>query len=296
MDRLRLELIKGASVLDVSDEVFYVWEGFTGFGMPPLHRQSERGPQQHGDTDRGYSLDPRLVNLVIVALGDDWNDVYAHIDQLNNYFHPASPTTLRYLRPDGRTFHLDVFADGRPPFYDSTDIIGHYAVRVGMTLKANDPAWYDPTARSLTFSLGGGGDVTTVPTAVPTGVGASTIDQSIPVRYKGSWIAYPVIKIVGPITNPVIKNESTGGHLLDFTGTTIGVGEWFEIELRYGNKVIRNQAGVYQNGKLVDPNDLALFGFYPDPEAPDGINSIRVTGTGINENSHVDFSWLDRYL
>lgn len=293
-NRSRLEIIKSGSALDVSDEINYVWESHDGFGMAPLQRHSESGPQQHGDSDRGYNLEPRFVNLVIAAMGNNWDDVYQNIDRLLRYLHPGSPSTLRFTRPEGAARQLEVFAV-KGPLYGASDIIGFFGVKVGMTLKAPDPAWYDPAGKDLTFNLGGGGDTTTVPTNVPTGVGASTIDQSIAVNYPGTWIAFPVIRVIGPITNPIITNQSTG-HKLDFTGTTIASNDWFDIELRFGNKVIRDSTGVYQNGSLSDPNDLALFGIYPDPEAPNGINSIRVQGSGINQNSRIELSWLDKYL
>ena len=45
------------------------FEGEDDLGMPDLHRMEERGPMQHGTTDRGYRLDPRYPTYVFGITG-----------------------------------------------------------------------------------------------------------------------------------------------------------------------------------------------------------------------------------
>ena len=50
---------------DLGFEVYLT--GTLNWGMAPLHRITQRGPFQNGDTDVDFRLDPRIINLPFVA-------------------------------------------------------------------------------------------------------------------------------------------------------------------------------------------------------------------------------------
>ena len=64
-----LEILRGGNALVITDMDRYVLEDYDGFGMPPSHRLTERGPLQHGETDLGYLLDPRLIQIAVKLAG-----------------------------------------------------------------------------------------------------------------------------------------------------------------------------------------------------------------------------------
>jgi hypothetical protein len=170
------------------------------------------------------------------------------------------------------------------------------AQSVGVTLRAADPSFYDPAGVDVNFGIGGGGTGTPVPTAIPMPIGASTIDQTIGVVYAGSWYSFPTIRITGPITDAVIENETTG-EKLDFTGTTIANGDYYDIDTRYGRKSIVNAAGVNKIGDLTDDSDLGTFHLEPDGAiAPGGANAFRVTGDTVSTVTAVEMTYYNRYI
>jgi hypothetical protein len=166
--------------------------------------------------------------------------------------------------------------------------------KVGVILKANDPAFYEPEWGSLTVHLGGGGGLFTIPSGIPTGIGSSSGSQAVAIDYPGNWISYPLIRITGPITNPVITNAATG-EKLDFTGVTIAAGRYYDIDTRYGHKTVLLDDGTNKIHELTDDSDLSTFHIAPDPETPGGINSIQVSGASVSTDTKIEMSWPVRY-
>lgn len=267
--------------------------GEDDFGAPNSRRNTERGAQQDGDSDLGGRLEPRTLNVVVGIEAYDAGDLWDHREQLLKLFSPYRNVTL-FVRRKGVERRLDCVCAGglRMPKNDRT---GHFQ-KSAIALRAADPTWYDAEQSVVNFNLGGGTGQFTVPTPVATAVGASTIDMSVAVSYAGSWLSQPNIRIAGPITNPVITNQTTG-EKLDFTGTTIGVGQYYDIDTRYGYKTVIDQAGVNQISKLTSDSDLATFHLEPDSDtAPFGINSIQVTGSSINTTTEVYVTYFTRYI
>lgn len=272
--------------------------GDDGLGMAPLHDLSERGPLQDGDTERGERLDARIFRLFLEIVGADYGDLF--------YRRHALITALK-RSPAPIKFRWDFQAGARPAFSRQIDAkyVGDmsmpsadrhpFSQTVVASFKAGDPTFYDPAAQTLTFTLGGGGGSFVVPVPVPTAVGASTIDAYAAVNYAGSARTYPVIRVTGPITNPIIENETTG-DVLDFTGIIIASGNYYEIDLRYGAKTVVDQTGANKLSDLTDDSDLATWRIAEAPTAPGGINSIHVSGSGADANSKIDITWLVRYI
>jgi hypothetical protein len=164
-----------------------------------------------------------------------------------------------------------------------------------VVLKADDPTMYDPDGESVTFALGGGGGAWEFPWVIPWEVGASTIDLSQNLVYAGDVASLPsIIRITGPITDAIITNNSTG-EKLDFDGTTIAGGDYYDIDLRYGYKTVVDNDGVNKITDLTADSDLSTWHIAAEDEVPDGINSIRVQGTAITESTKVEINYYNRY-
>lgn len=115
------------------------------------------------------------------------------------------------------------------------------------------------------------------------------------IAYAGSWRAYPVVTIEGPITDPVLTNTSTGDKL-DFTGTTISSGDTYTIDCRYGFKTVKDAAGTNKIADLSSDSDLATFHLAPDPEVSSGNNALTLTGTGTDANTEVTVAYNERHV
>ena len=288
----KLEIVRFGTTLDISDEIRYVHASNEGFGMAPLHRLSERGPQQHGMTDRGFRLDPRNINLVITILADDWDIFYANRSELLRFLSPVwnVPVVLRFTLPDGLTVRqLDTFSVGGPAFA-SSDMILYTMQKVGFTLMAPNPAWYDPTQQALV--IGGVSSVpglTVEPFYVEFFVGGASLAVDVTLQYAGSWIEYPIIEFHGPLANALLVNNRNGKKL-DFSQQTIDAGHVWTVDLRYGYKTVTDQTGANQISKLSTDSDLVDWVLEP------GANDLFATGTGGDEDTQVIIRYYNRYI
>src|SRR3990167_1684334 len=147
-----VELIYGGNTLDISDETSFKTLEDAGLGLAPFHRISERGPLQHGDSDRGFLLDPRYITLKILALAANETDHFTRRSSLMAALLPTDdPIILRYTLTDGTVRQLDCFLANIPMFAQADRKM--YNFFEGIVLKANDPTMYDPEAVSITFEL-----------------------------------------------------------------------------------------------------------------------------------------------
>lgn len=291
----KISVFAGGSEYQLDGTNPYSYLGHDNLGAAPRRRLVERGPQQHGETDLGYRLDPRVFTLLLQIEAADAAAFWDQRNDLISYFAPYHAPILGFWLKNGAVRYIDCHLVGDLMMPDG-EYMGTIQ-RAAAQLKAPDPTFYDPVGQSSTFSLGGGGDAFPVPHEVPHGVGASTIDQSTVIAYAGNWLSFPhLIRITGPIEDCVITNVTTG-EKLDFTGATIAGGDYIDIDCRYGQKTVIDNDGVNRIADLTSDSDLATFHLAPDSaEAPGGLNSIRVTGSGVTEATGVQVNWFERYL
>lgn len=263
-----------------------------GWGSTKQDTYSLRAPGQHGDTWGGFALAPRIGSLIFRMQTTDLDAMYTLRNTLLTLFSPLAAPTLKFVTPNGaRCFDCH--------FYDNLsldwDVSDWAAQKIGIVLKASDPTCYDPTGAGWTFSLGGGADMFTVPYSVPYKMGASSINQSQTITYPGNWGSFPLIRITGPITNPIITNLGTS-EVLDFTGTTIAAGDWYDIDCRFGLKMVNDAAGVNRVAKLTTASNLSTFHLGANPQVVGGINPVNVSGSAITVATSVSVSYFVRYL
>jgi hypothetical protein len=286
-----VSLILGSNEFDLESLAGLV--GYDGWGMAPVVRFARRGAQQHGDSDAGYLLEPRFGNLVFRLRETSLAGMYALRQRLLKLFAPGNSGSLRFDLPDGGKRQFDVVYAGDLSM--GWDVKDWAAQKVVVTLRAADPTAYDPVVRSVNFSLAVSAGWA-VPWEVPWAVGDGSFDDAVDVGYEGDFDSYPVVNLIGPITDAVILNETTGDKL-DFTGTTIGAGDVYTVDCRWGYKTVRDGAGVNQISKLSSDSDLATFGLVASQDGNEvNVNRIRVTGSGGNSFTNVTLSYYVRFL
>jgi len=266
-----------------------------GLGMAPVARAVRSGPQQHGQTLASARLEPRVITLRLIIDCDSEDEIReerAEIETLLAGIEEALylDTTL----PDGSVRRLDVYyADG---FTGERAADGpYYSTEDTLQLVADDPVAYDTETQVAWFELATGGTGMPIPLEVPLTVGEADVDHSLPINYPGTWLCYPVIRIYGPLDDACLTNESTD-EALDFDGTLIANGAWYDIDLRYGYKTVQNAVGANRIADLTDDSDLATFHLAAHPEAPGGVNVLRLTGTGAGGNTACAVTYWNRYL
>lgn len=290
-----LSVTISGNTYSLDDGAYCHFIGFDGLGSPDVTRFYTRGAMQHGSTDTGFRLGERTFSLVLEIMGETRNDLFtkrANLIHLLRATPSRVPLIFRFSLAEDR--YLDAFfvGEGKMGWQDKSG----FTQRANFVFYAPNPLFYDMNPGSQTVNLGGGGGSFTVPTPVPTSVGASTADVSRSIQYNGTWESHPHrIRIYGPIANCIVTNNSTG-EKLDFSGVTIASGGFYDIDTRYGFQSVVDNSGVNKVGDLTDDSDLATFHLGADPEVPGGLNSIKVTGSSINDLSRVELYWNNYFL
>jgi len=286
-------LLRGVSMLDISDLVKYHIATFDGLGMPPVRRLTQRGPLQHGDTDVGYRLDPRYIRISVAALASTNAAMHDRRAELIGFLRPGSDAiSLRWTYADTsgtQTMQIDTHYNGGLTM--ASDSLVRYAGRYAFELRAADPTFYDPDGVTINFPVSYAGTGGVVPTLIPMTVGSTSLNVTTTATLGGdnAWIVYPTFTIVGPVTDFKVVNNTTG-EKLDFTGNSIGGGSTWTIDTRYGYKTVLDQSAANQISKLTTDSNLATFHLEP------GVNSLSVTGTGPSAATVVTMQYYPRFL
>ena len=262
-----------------------------GIGQAAVRRLSERGPYQHGDTDTGFRLEPRVITLALFAHADTLADMDTHRTTLQTVFRPSTTAIkLRATRDDGAIRQIDGHVLNMLDWpHGGDDRIGA-SQRMAVQLRCPDPSWYDPTPLALVLdSISNSTRGYPVAVAVPVvQTPGSTIDGSDTINYAGTWPDYPIVYLVGPLTDPVLTHV-TLGLTLDFTGITIASGKTYTIDLRYGYKTVTDGDGANAIDELTADSDLAEWRLEP------GTNQLNLTATGATGASGARLLYTLRY-
>lgn len=267
--------------------------GDQGFGMAPLHRITQRGPLQQGDSDVDFRLDPRVLQLPIYVDADNIDTHYAIRQRLLSVFSPSN--ILGTLTVSTSTFSrsIDCYVLGGLSF--DIDAKTGYGVRAVIQLRAPDPTWYDSTAVVVTLTPSIAGTAFAIPMAIPLTMGTASINTTTTLTYGGTWLSYPIITAVGPITGLSITNNTTG-QVISLGSVAIGAGTTYTIDLRYGYKTVKTDTGVNKIADVTAASNLATWAIVPSPTATDGVNSITVTSSSSSSPAAVTFTYYTRYI
>lgn len=116
------------------------------------------------------------------------------------------------------------------------------------------------------------------------------VGEEIEVVYWGHEVAFPVIEIVGPAEEPVISNDVVGVTIS--VGYDIPAGQTLFIDTL--NSTAFDSTGVDRWSFLT--GDVALFGIYPAPQAPNRINTITLNfAGGAAGQSAGSIRWRNKY-
>ncbi len=270
----------------------------TGEGLPPINYDATQGPGQNGATVRAFTLGPRVVQLLIRQQFCDrlgyWlgrSDLLDAIRPNRQYLQGATvPGILRKTRTDGSRRSLSAVITQGPNFEGSRlGFWDEFAFQEVLRFICYDPTAFDPTVKSQTFTP----DPDLVfPITFPITFGE--LRGIWAVQYAGTWPAFPTITLTGPMTAPRMENLTTGGVIQ--LAYTIPAGDTVTVSLTYGAKTVTDQNGVNLVGTVTSDSDLAFFHLAPPPEAPGGLNSVKISATGIDTTSNAVLSWNDRSL
>jgi len=266
--------------------------GTVNFGMAPSHRITQRGPFQEGDSDIDFRLDPRIVSLPIVVPVSSIDDHFIYRNALLDIFKPGNDMArleVNYLN-GSYVRYLDVkILSSLTMDTDSKD----FNIRGVIQLRAEDPTWYDNNFYETPLSSPILGTPTPYPKPYAVPYGSAGIGGITTVNNIGTWINYPVLTAVGPLTDLTITDALN--HVISFD-TPIPAGTYVIIDLKYGAKTVVDQDGVNRFAWLDINSDLINWAIYPSPYVVEGYNTISVSATGTDAASSVTMNWNPRYI
>lgn len=279
-------------------------------GLSPVRRLAQRSPLQEGDTDLGYRIDPRFVDLGWVLRGTSLTDYRNIRERFQEVWVPRDTSVVLTFTFEDRVRALGVHLDGELNWANRVATIE----RVSGVFKASDPRLYDPSIQTVLFSLAGGsgGSGWPIDWPIPWPIGDDVLNLAVNILYAGGSRLgapeYPRIRILGPIDNPVILQETTG-EVIDFSAgaglSLSGPTEWVDIDLagpdRRDAKTVRDQDGNSVDQFLTPESDLATWHLAPAGELlpsgswATGTNVVRVSGSGVTSQTLVTMNYYDRY-
>ncbi len=131
-------------------------------------------------------------------------------------------------------------------------------------------------------------------TSLTAAIAAGTSTPSGTINYSGNWLEYPVLRINGPLSDPIVTNTLTG-EVLDFTSVTLGSADYYDIDTRYGFKTVTDNGGTSQIAKLTDASDLGSFHIAAPPYAGSGVNVLTLSGTAPGTAASLVTTYYNRY-
>lgn len=209
------------------------------------------------------------------------SDVETYLDSLKANFAPVSSPVAFYFKSTGVGERL-VYVKPRGVRFD-----WEQARRIGMTniqflMFAEDPRLYASDATSQTINYGGDtGLGLAFSFAFNVDFGGGATPSGTTVNNTGNRPSPPTFIITGPITNPVISNN-TVGLSLRFT-ITLAAGETLTINA--------NSRTVYLNGNINRRNTLTTPDWFFMAPGDNQISFGGLTGTGSTLNISFRSAW-----
>ena len=276
---------------DAATGLTFGYLGDQGFGLAPMHRITQRGPMQNGDSDVDFRLDPRIMQVPLFVATTSIDEYYTARGRLLEVFSPTNGGGVVTVTTSAWTRSINVKVLGGMSF-DTDPQVG-YALRAVIQLRADDPTWYDAYGYEATLTSPILGTPTPYPKPNEVPYGSAGIGGITNILYEGTWICYPVLTAVGPLTDLTITDGL--GHVISID-TPIPASTYISIDLKYGAKTVVDQDGVNRFAWLDINSDLTNWALYPSPFVVGGINTISVSATGTDGDSSVSINWLPRYI
>lgn len=296
MDVILLETADGQSLFMPDLQAVQVL-AYSGVGAPPTEYQTRRGYKQHGATELDFQLDPRTITMELHRnAACSRQEYWANRLALHEFLRPnrGGPLTLTIRQADDTMRSIVVRADpgmDAPPLSRSNN---NFDISDSIELIAFDPVWFDPTA--VVFDDTSDTDTDLVfPITFPIVFGLSGVFFSTgSFTYAGTWKSYPTITLTGPYTRVTITNVTTGISIT--LNVAITAGEQRIIDLTPGNQSIVDALGTNRFSDLSPGSNLIDFNVRPDPEVPDGIQSIEAGFVDGTSDSAFELSFNTRYF
>lgn len=210
------------------------------FDLPALRTSDVNRPQRDGQFAGNDLMAGKSIVLQLEAWASDGTDMGARVAAIMEAFSPGTTHDLVTQIPSMGQIKLECRVRRRSLPLNIDQIAG--LQRFSVELYAVNPIWQSNTQKAVFIGLGSVSGGLSFPISFPisfgeTNVGASSMTNS------GTYDSFPLVVIVGPITDPTLENR-TVGKTLTFTGT-LAVGEQLWVDFDSRTVLLDNSASRY---------------------------------------------------
>ncbi len=248
--------------------------GLTDFqvGSPAPRAVTDLRPSDHGATDDTRFYGGRALELIGLIQASSTADLWPLADALKAKLVLGSLHVLKFRRSgldyDERCLVRVDSEVAMPLLLGSTKLL-----RYGVSLFAPDPRFYSDTlstgAYDPTDSGEGGLDFNLDFELVFNGAGGAARLSAV---NEGTVPTPPTFTITGPVTNPIIDNDTTGESLYT-QDCALSAGDTLEIDMGARTVLL---AGTTSRPDLIDVSLTDWFYLAP------GTNLLRLRGSGMS--------------
>jgi hypothetical protein len=234
----------GGIILDVNDGIsLRVVEDLPGWDdAPDVRNGLAPKAQQDGAWDGTGSSDARTVGVVGLVQEATTQAAYAVLYQLSA-LRPQSVHELVVVNDAiGTLSAMTRVTAGVKPAW-----IGDTAFEYTMTVTAPDPLKYgSPTYATATLSTAtpGAGKVYPVAYPVDYGIAPGVTPGAALVANAGTAAYWPRLRILGPVTNPVVTLVESGAWVR-YAGSLLA-GQWLDLDMANRRVLLQGQVSVRQ--------------------------------------------------
>lgn len=256
----------GTLQLNYVDSTGVSWtvEGLDGWYGSPT---STLNVVQRGAADGGWGgsawLTPKLITMTVTLAGATAALLTAALDTLMSAA-TLTTTPLRVLERGGSDRTMQVRRGG--------EVLSTWqgsmgtSVTVSVPLIAEDPRKYSTTAYTGTCHLPSISGGLTAPLTAPITVNATVSSGQIPMSNAGSAACSPLLRIVGPVQQPVVTLQRADGSVQQLAyGGSLIAGDYLDLDCGAHTAILDGTASrrglVSGAWPTIPPNGSALLTF-----------------------------------
>lgn len=256
-------------------------------GFPVVREVTDERPDADGTDDETALFGARAVSVTLSVTGDETTDAAQALDELGAFLRPGRRPWL-YYRMEGheeRCIQLRIDQAAAP-----------LAVEQFGWVDAS-LAWKAPTGRSQSTvtkeasATAGGAESGRAYDRTGDRVYPATAGTGSVVLTVGGNIATdPVIRILGPCTDPRIANDTTG-KTMELVGLALAAGEYLELDVAARTIRLNGEGSVSANRyRFLDFAASSWWDLVPGP------NTIRFYPLTSSVPAQAAVSWSDAWL
>ncbi|WP_306009339.1 phage tail family protein [Bacillus sp. MMSF_3328] len=265
----------------------YVVEDVSGLGDVDSNIQSQKAPDQDGDTYTGSNLEPRYLSFDINIIGLNRADTVQKRTKLGRVFNPTLGPGRLIVENEMGTREIEAVSEHVPKYPQGRGNKGATFQKALINLKAPDPYWLERVRKEQMVVWEGGLEF---PLSLPTFFAQQSENKAKILQNDGEVPTSVRIIFNGPATAPIRIINVTTGDFIE-VNQSLTENERLEINTTPGQKSVRKIQGSGESWNAFHFIHLGSTFFRLIPG-----NNLLDYSTGADyERAAVSIAWHNRF-